>query len=177
MDSSVFFMNLLKHHGLYLKSFIESWAATGSFPDKGVFSKIGGSQMDLYLGCLQPNEIFQELSLQLRQKKIYFRNDFIHWISPKDFQILSCSDGSRWILRLKREDPDTFVHLHPARHSPFSCRIKANTLKTTVLAAIFFKINHQLPDKTNLNKLRTEHLSLSPTQSISWDQKVLEFFL
>ena len=34
-----------------------------------------------------------------------------------------------------------------------------------------------LNPSTNLNKLRTEHLSLSPTQSISWDQKVLEFFL
>lgn len=177
MDASVFYMNLLKHHGGYQKKLTEDWADKKIYPDQQILTKIGGSQMDLYLGTLLPEQVFSELSQILQEEEIHTRKDFIHWISPKDYRILACSDKAKWILRLKNEDPETFIHLHPARYSPFSIRIKANTLKTTLLAATYYKIHNKIPENEVLNQLRKNNLSLSATREQSFHQKLLEFFI
>lgn len=173
MDPSAFFMNLFKHHALWLRPYVEMLALERTLPDQQLLNKIGSSQMDLYLGTLSPENIYQELAAQLQNKGVHTPLQYAQWLLPGEYHKLEISDTSQWILK-KRNHIHPYIHLHPARYSPHSIRIKASTLRTTLLAATYYKLEGALPGLDKLNELRVEKLRLSPAQAISYNTRLLE---
>ena len=75
--------------------------------------------------------------------------------------------------------PERYVHIHPAKYSRHTIRVKANTLKT-VLALKYASI--KLMDKPNynlqeVNRIRVELLGFSPIKSIrKGDSEILRLW-
>lgn len=54
------------------------------------------------------------------------------------------------------------VHLHPARYSQYTIRVKANTLKTAVAVQIAIRRYEQPLSLALVNQVRTQWLGLAP---------------
>lgn len=74
---------------------------------------------------------------------------------------LTLSDTSIYLLRVSKF-PDQFVHVHPARFSPFTFRVRANTFKTSILSYALAANQNESPfDLKIINEAR-DQLRLSP---------------
>lgn len=121
---------------------------------------LGNSVMDVYTGKLSLAEIQAEIALYLHQHDLFPMATYINWIRPDEYKLIQIRDQSRWTLRVGN-DPDYYVHLHPARHSPLTFRIKANLLKTAVMLAW----QNDTIDLQLINQIREKHLQLSPLKA------------
>src|SRR5262249_4245436 len=78
-------------------------------------------------------------------------------------------DGTVWVLRVA--DEARYVHVHPGRWTPQTQRVRANVLKTAVLALAHTRLHGGDPRDVQLvNRLRVEHLGLSPMREIAGEQ-------
>lgn len=168
--------NPLKHHLGFIRYFIEENSREHKIAGDGPVIKelkhIGGSVMDVYSGELKYTEICDELLCYLNTKKLADRSRFLNWAGddPKDFRTIYLSDGSQWILKYY-EHEQRFVHLFPARFSPHSFRIKANTLRSAILYQIF-KGNDFITEE-NLNTARAIG-GLSPVKDLFDTEAITE---
>lgn len=120
----------LKHHLGYLRHFIHNSTDEAFY---AAMPRIGASQMDLYCGKLSLLNIGQEILGQLAAKGIVAESDFISFLTQGEgYQNLSISDGSTWTL-LRGDDPERYVHIHPARYAQHCIRVKAGALKTAIM--------------------------------------------
>lgn len=70
-------------------------------------------------------------------------------------------DTSRWVLRAG--DDDRFVHVHPARYSPFTVRVRATVLTTAVMVLAYTHLNGGDPvSRSVVNAVRRDYLGLPP---------------
>ena len=122
---------------------------------------LGGSVMDLYTGNISLLAIGHEILKILQQDNIMDADNYKQWLGEKEYRLINISDNSNWTLRWA-ETPLRYMHLHPARYSEHTIRIKANLLKTAIL---FVKMNAQ--NVAEINQLRGEYLNLSPLKMIS----------
>lgn len=162
----MFLLNTLKHHLPSILSFIANTKSGDYIKEMSV---IGNSLMDLYIGELDILGITNEIGKALQEEDIYERQDYITWILEKGYQKRSISDGSEWIL-LVGDDPLKYVHLHPARYSPHSLRIKATALKTAI--SFLMEMPGEEPDTNTLNLVRKQ-IGLSPIKDLSESQHLL----
>jgi hypothetical protein len=160
--------NPLKHHLGYIKEFILENTGTGR-ADANVevireLRHIGGSVMDVYAGELTHDEIGDEFLCYIKTKRLSERDIYSQWAGtgPKDFKTIWLSDGSQWVMKF-HDNEQRFVHFFPARFSPHSFRIKANTLKSAILYQIF--IGKDFVSEEDLNTARAI-ASLSPVKDI-----------
>jgi len=160
--------NPLKHHLGYLKNFILENTGTGR-SDANVevikeLRHIGGSVMDVYSGEMTHLEICDEFLCYLKIKNLSDKELYCKWAGKgaQDFKTIYLSDGSHWAMKYN-ENEQRFVHPFPARFSPHSFRIKANTLKSAVLYQIF--IGKDFVTEEDLNTARAI-ASLSPVKDI-----------
>lgn len=122
----------LKHHLLYIQSFIKKLTVESCDMTKEL-QRIGASQMDLYLGTLHVDELENELIYQLKGMGYLQLEAYQKWIKQGNgYRQIKISDGSEWVLRMGNMESH-YVHLHPARYSKHTMRIKASTLKTIIL--------------------------------------------
>lgn len=93
--------------------------------------------MDVYSGSLGCEAIGNEVSGFLLENNLLTRKNFILWTGrrPDDYRTIKLTDGSEWVA--KYYNHRRWVHIFPARMSPHSFRIKANTLKSAILYQIF----------------------------------------
>jgi hypothetical protein len=120
----------LKHHLGYLHHFIHNSTEEEFY---ATIPRIGASQMDLYCGELNLRNIGQEILGQLKENGIETESDFISFLPQGGgYQNLTISDGSTWTL-LRGDDPERYVHIHPARYARHSIRVKAGALKTAIM--------------------------------------------
>ncbi|TPE45001.1 hypothetical protein [Pontibacter mangrovi] len=170
----------LKHHLGYIREFAQATAQL--LPEQELmraFRRIGGSQLDLYIGPLSPVQISEEVILYLQQQKVQGPEDFRSFLAPAGYRICTLSDRSAWALRWGVQQ-GRHVHLHPGRYALHTLRVKANHLKTALavsIASIKYKrsANLQL-----LNQVRGQWLGLSPVPGYTSDDglgKVLELVL
>lgn len=127
---------------------------------------MGSSVSDLYLGALEPREIANEISGQLKAMNVFEKVSFFCWIdlSEMQFREMTVSDESRWTL-LKGKEEDFYLHIHPSRYSPHTLRIKTSILKTAVaLVASQFRSQNMDVAPDTVNFLRKEYLGLSPVK-------------
>ena len=76
--------------------------------------------------------------------------------------MLTHPDGSRWVLRAATTRL-RHVHLHPARWSPSSIRVKATVLKTAYAVLAYTRTHGGDPlDRATINGVRSAHLGLPP---------------
>jgi hypothetical protein len=160
--------NPLKHHLGYIKEFILENTGSGR-SDANVevireLRHIGGSVMDVYTGGMTHPEIGDEFLCYIKTKKLSDRNIYSKWAGTgqRDFRTIYLSDGSQWVLKY-HDNEQRYVHFFPARFSPHSFRIKANTLKSAILYLIF--IGKDFADEDDLNTARAI-ASLSPVKDI-----------
>lgn len=150
--------NALKHHRGYIHQQIET-ATSATLPD--LLKKLGSSQMDIYYGYLSTEGLFEEVLTHIPAAD---EAAYLGWLNGS-FKEITLSDTSRWIL-LEGNVPGQYIHLHPARYSPESMRVKAPILKTAIACMVCHPgLVH--PDLSMVNHIRRTILDLSPVKDLA----------
>lgn len=163
-----------KHHFSFLLKQIELWKKTDWETVEKELLLIGGNLLDLYLGRLPVEQVCKECIEYFAEMEISGPAEFRKWLAPKEYRKIELSDNSLWVIK-EGADKKRFIHIHPAKNSPYSIRVKATTLKT-VLALL---INDEKPTgdlQSNLkrvNQIRTGYLKLSPIKSLERGKGIL----
>ncbi len=160
---------------------------------------MGSNLIDLYFGALGVEEICRQCvnlvndGVARWHEAIITMNSFEQWLSPYAYRKVALSDGSWWIIKAGN-DPERFIHIHPAKYSPATVRIRAATLKTLVAMKIFmrdtrdpqckwameltdmvFRVTKAASDCLQLgevNRVRVHLLGLSPIKAIEWGRGI-----
>jgi hypothetical protein len=126
--------------------------------------QIGDSVMDLYTGALSVETLFEEIAQQLIILNIYESTLYESFLKSNDnYYKVIVSDGSEWVL-LMGNNLKHFVHIHPARYSAQSVRVKATSWKTAIAAKVFRNSTTEI-DLGYLNQIRKQ-LNLSPLKNM-----------
>ncbi|NLJ43791.1 MAG: hypothetical protein GX431_09035 [Bacteroidales bacterium] len=168
--------NPLKHYLPYIREFIE--ANISGSPEKDIKSltrdirHLGTCVMDIYTGSLKQADIFNEIVRYLRKNNVLEKDRYMAWTGTdwNDYKILTLSDGSQWMLKYHNHDTH-YVHIFPARQSPHTFRVKANTLKSAILYIIV--IGKDFVNDDDLNAARAL-AGLSPVREVSDAEAVTE---
>jgi hypothetical protein len=161
-----FLLNALKHHKGTISAFIERYG-TGSQKDLEAAARqlitLGNLVMDLYTGDLGIGDIAQNIQHYLKNKGFFDEVSYRAWIAraEKAYRIARIADGSTWTL-LTGRDHGRYIHIHPARYSLHSLRIKALPLKTAVLLLIADDLRIEKDPVGAINRIRIEYLKESP---------------
>jgi hypothetical protein len=162
MNTNILF-NALKHHQLFICRQI-TIATSETLP--GMLKLLGNSQMDVYYGTLDLPALFEEVAHRLQTEQIVDEATYLNWLQANNGYVeITLSDTSRWIL-LAGNVPGKYVHLHPARYSPHSLRVKATVLKTAIACMVSLP-QGIIPDLSTLNHIRESLLQLSPVKDLS----------
>lgn len=166
-----------KHHFGFLLEQIKNWKKTNREDVKNEMCVIGTNLLDLYLGELTVQKICKECITWLKKENISEPKDLKKWLNPQEYGKIELSDHSVWLIK-EGFDIKRFVHIHPAKNSLKSIRVKGTTLKT-VLA---LKINNKtfssdvFPDVKTVNQIRKEYLGLSPVKSLQKGKGILRLW-
>lgn len=158
----------LKHHLQYIRYFIKT-AGIGNITEiKNTLQTIGTSQLDLYTGELTPLQIAQETIFYLEQHDSLSPEGYSAYLANAgaSYRVIKLSDNTDWILRWGVQI-DSYVHLHPARYTCNTKRVKATALKTAIATTVY---SHHTESEINLsliNQIRTEWLGLSQIKALS----------
>lgn len=168
--------NPLKHYLPYIRDFINVHSYDNKDPGlKGLtreLKHLGTCVMDIYAGEIPQESISREIVEFLRTNKIHDKETFKEWAGTgfNDFRIISLSDSSQWTLKYHKSDT-RYVHIFPARSSPHSFRVKANTLKSAILYIIIIGKDYVTED--DLNTARAQ-AGLSPVKEVADAEAVTE---
>lgn len=166
--------NLWKHHAGALRQRIADVARGGPsalavLPEQIVV--MGTELMDLYTGPRSPAEIASRVLAMLAADGKLAPTVYRPWVVESGgYQTVTFPDDSTvWVLRVA--DEDRYVHLHPGRWTPQTRRVRANVLKTAIMALAHTAVHGGDPRDVKLvNRLRAEHLALSPMREIVGEQ-------
>jgi hypothetical protein len=125
---------------------------------------VGTKLMDLYHGPFSPREIADNVIRKLAKAGHDTPAGFRAWVEAAGgYRVVEFpEDTSRWVLRAGDED-DRFVHVHPARYSPFTIRVRANVLTTAVTALAYTGLHGGDPlSRPVVNAVRRDYLGLAP---------------
>ena len=128
--------------------------------------------MDLYTGALEPAEVAEKVVVALRTAGRLNRDPYRAWVEESGgYTVLELpEDGSRWVLR-PGEEGKRYVHVHPARWAPQTRRVRANVLKTAVMALAYAATQGCDPlDVRLVNTVRAKYLGLSRVRALADDQ-------
>jgi hypothetical protein len=168
-------LNTWKHHAAALRQRVREAVQAGAPALKelaGQLIVIGTELMDLYTGPLTPAEIGSKVIAQLQAEGRLALPAYREWVKGSGgYCLLTFDDGTRWVLRLGDEG-GRYVHVHPGRWAPQTCRVRANVLKTAVLVLAHAGIHGGDPlDRARVNAVRRDYLGLSPVgRDLSGDQ-------
>ena len=147
--------NALKHHRGYIRQQLKQ-ADVVTLPD--ILKILGNSQMDIYYGELDLPALFEEVLMVVDKDAV----SYLQWLKALGgYAEITLSDTSRWVL-LYGTEPGKYIHLHPARYSPHSLRVKATVLKT----AMAMIVSDAETDLETLNRVRVSMLELSPVKNL-----------
>lgn len=158
----------LKHHLGYIRDFIQAQTNAADAFLVAQLKTIGSSQLDLYLGSLPINQIAEETILYLQKYQCLEPEPYRLYLTTggAGYGLLTLSDGSGWVLRWGVVE-GRYVHLHPARYSQYTIRVKANLLKTAIAASLAVKrTGIAEPDLSLVNQVRRQWLGLAPIPAI-----------
>jgi len=168
--------NPLKHHLSFIRDLISLWTDNSNSNEINDLLKelrsVGSSVMDVYTGSLTISSICGEIVSYLKIRELNTFREFAEWTGKRynDFRTMALSDTSQWILKY-HNDRSRFVHIFPARMSPLSFRVKANTLKSAILYIIYIGKDYITSEDLN----RSRKLSgLSPVKSPAEAEAITE---
>ncbi len=173
-----FIFNALKHHLPYIRDFVNlnirlSSVRGWEFSELiKTLKHLGTSVMDIYNGPLHLNQIFTEIHDYLQTGELLSGSSFASWAGTgfSGFRIISLSDTSNWILKYN-DNEKRYVHIFPARLSPFTFRIKSNTLRSAILYLILAGKDYVTRD--DLNRARAM-AGLPPVKDVAETEAVTE---
>jgi len=171
-----FQFNPLKHHLMYIREFIsEKLAEEGNIDRKNLVRElkhIGTSVMDIYTGRLKVDKICAEILEFLAANNLDIKEKYSAWTgtSFNEFKKITLSDASVWMMKLNN-DEKRFVHIFPARQSPDTLRVKANTLKSAIIYYII--IGKDYISRKDLNQARSL-FGLSPVKDTEEAEAITE---
>ena len=158
--------NTYKHHAGSLRARLDSLTPgdVAGFADALRAADVLGTRlMDLYTGSATPRELSEWACETLAETGRLDPEAFRAWIAVGEgYAVLAHPDGSRWVLRAG-DDENRHVHLHPARWSPSSVRVKATVLKTAYVVLAYTRTQGGDPlDRATIDAVRSAHLGLPP---------------
>jgi hypothetical protein len=168
-----FQFNPLKHHLGFIRNIVAEWENRP--PDKEpvrMMKHLGTSVMDIYAGLIDVQSIINEIGLFLDSENLTNHRTFSVWAGTRisDFRVAVLSDYSQWILKY-HNSTTRFVHIFPARSSPHTFRVKANTLKSAVLYLSFE--GKDFVNENDVNRARAL-AGLSPVKDIAETEAISE---
>ncbi len=171
-------LNTWKHHARALRQRIGDVTVAGPAALDELAQNllvIGTALMDLYLGDLSPQAIGEGVLALLRRDNRLALAAHTAWITDGGGYrtVTLAEDGSQWVLRLG-DEADRYVHVHPARWVPNTCRVKANVLKTAVMVLAYAGVHGSDPlDVALVNRVRHDYLGLAPLgRDLAGDQGI-----
>ena len=159
--------NPYKHHFGFLLKAIEKWGEMPWEEVEPALLCIGSNLIDFYLGELSVEEVSKQTIDFFANRKITERAEFLRWLNPPHWKKIELSDGSEWLIK-QGNDMQRYIHIHPAKLSLHTIRVRAVTLKT-VLALEIKQVKLNAVTRENLesvNQIRKEYLNLSPIKSL-----------
>jgi len=168
--------NPLKHYLPFIREFVSSRTISINDPRLKELTRelkhIGTCVMDIYTGGLSQVEIFDEVVEFLKKNDLKDKEVYKSWTGTEfdDFRIVTLSDTSQWTLKYHNHETK-YVHIFPARSSPHSFRIKANTLKSAILYIIIFGKDYVSDDDLNAARALA---GLSPGREVADAEAVTE---
>lgn len=163
MDSPVLF-NAWKHHRAFIRETTRKYAGMRDGEPlllEGL-RMIGNSVIDLYLGEMTTLEVEANAVTALRACGLFSPESYKnHAEMNNGYFLFDFQDGSRWTFRIGLQE-EQYIHIHPARRSPLTARVKAQSLKTAI-ATLF--LGFQEGEDVSLemaNQARTVLLGLPP---------------
>ena len=157
-----------KHHLGFLMERIHQWKKEEWEMVEEELRTIGTNLLDLYLGSLSVSSVCKACLLFFANHNITNADQFHDWLSTAKYKKITLPDTSRWVIK-KGTDTRRYIHIHPAKNSVHTIRVRATTLKTVVALKIFEKSRGKNAS-TNLhtvNQIRKEYLNLSPVKSLT----------
>lgn len=161
--------NPFKHHRDYIFRLLKS---TSPELISRVLDPVCNNYTDIYTGAMCPGAIGHAVISILKSNHVFRAADFTRWLATKNgYRQITLEDGSEWIVR-KSEEPDRYIHLHPARTGPLIIRFKGSTLKTV------YQLKAQLPDfqatptLEMVNRVRLQ-IGLSPVKKLERNKGML----
>jgi hypothetical protein len=125
--------------------------------------------IDIYTGDLTPQDIGNEIIGILETSLLLQKPDFDRRIRNGYLEV-KLKDQSEWIVR-KSDNPERYVHIHPARTGAFTVRFKGSTLKTIYLLKTC--TNDQYPvSLESVNRIRSK-IELSPVEKLEKGNGIL----
>ena len=105
------------------------------------------------------------------------KKKFSRWLGNEEYHKINLKDDSLWIVK-KGLDKERYIHIHPAKYSPFSIRIRAITLKTVVTLQVHSVYIHDEMKKNleAVNHVRKNILKLSPIKSLHPDKGIFKMW-
>jgi ribosomal protein S18 acetylase RimI-like enzyme len=164
--------NPWKHHKNYICKKMEYYIYQNEAGIKELKKNLlqtGNSLMDLYIGELSLTEITQNISAELLNRNVSNKELFRKWLhnSGQDYRIILLQDNSQWTLRLSGND-EKFIHIHPARYSLNTIRVRGATLRTAIAVIVISRIKGISPVNLGLiNEVRKKFLNESPIKTIN----------
>jgi hypothetical protein len=167
--------NTWKHHAGALRDRVAEAARRG---DEGLrelagrLVVLGTELMDLYTGAFTPEQIAEKIVAVLRAEGRLERAAYRAWVEESGgYAVVTLTeDDSRWVLRLG-EEGERYIHVHPARWAPQTRRVRANVLKTAVMALAYSAAHGGDPlDVRLVNAVRAQYLGLSKVRALADDQ-------
>lgn len=159
--------NPYKHHFRFLLNELTDWQKSNwSLTEKTMLS-IGNNLFDFYLGELTSEQVCEASLNYFEIKNITTKTAFNNWLGNSEWKKIVLPDDSRWLIK-KGNQPDRYIHIHPAKFSKHTIRVRATTLKT-VLTLCVHKIPILEDAELNLqavNQHRISYLKLSPIKSL-----------
>jgi hypothetical protein len=169
--------NPYKHHFRFLLQRIGIWKNMEWKQVKEELAGIGENLLDFYTGDLTVEKICEECIYFYKTKNITDKISFINWLYPLKYKKIELRDSSEWVIK-EGKDTERFIHIHPAKQSPHTIRVRASTLKT-VLAIMITNENISPEMNENLrtvNQIRTANLQLSPIKSLQRDKGIMQLW-
>jgi len=159
--------NPYKHHFGFLLKATEKWQKMPWEEVEPELLCIGSNLIDFYLGELSVEEVSRQTVDFLTNRSLIERDVFLRWLDPPHWKKIELSDGSKWLIK-QGNDTQRYVHIHPAKRSPHTTRVRAVTLKTVLALEIKHVKLHavSLENLESVNQIRKEYLNLSPIKSL-----------
>ncbi len=130
---------------------------------------IGTELMDLYTGPLSPADIAAGVIAGLKVGGRLDPGAYRRWLEEnRGYRVVTlAADSSAWVLRFG-EEGGRYVHVHPGRWTPSTRRVRANVLKTAVMALAYAGAHGGDPLEVALiNRARREYLGLAPVRALA----------
>ncbi|MEJ8803647.1 hypothetical protein [Pontibacter sp. H249] len=166
-----------KHHMGFILAYIQANKFISPAELQEDLLTLGTSQLDLYFGPLSPEQISRETIGYLQQHGLLSPAAFKEYLlaGNSGYRCITLSDCTDWVLRWGVVE-NRNVHLHPARYTAHTTRVKATALKTAI-ATLIASAQLGLPAAGigTINKVRAEWLGLSPVKWVSKQEGIGKF--